>query len=107
VTTGTSVAVDVSGYRDLSIYLAGSGTINAGTLIVEEADYNVTGPDYIMVPPATWSAVTGSNPLACTEVTGGLQKAYQLPPGAYAYIRVRVGTTVSGGGSITVSLRGI
>jgi hypothetical protein len=110
VSSGSSKAVNVKGYRDLTIYLAGTGTLSTGTVIVEEAYYNVTGTpssNTIVLPPTTWSSVTGISPLAVSEVSGGLQKAYQLPPGAYAFIKVSVGTSITGGGTITVALVGI
>lgn len=102
VTTGTSVPVWALPFENLTLYLVGAGTISAGTLIVEEATF-AEGHS----TTALWSAVTGGNPLDCTQVSGGAQQAYQLPIGAYHYIRVRVGTTVSGaGGAITAVLCG-
>ncbi len=108
VTTGASVPQTCDGVRDMTLYLSGAGTISAGTLLVEEAAYDPTGRVSPTMPPAVWSSVTGSNPIDCTEVTAGGCKAYQLPPGAYAQVRVLVGTTVSGsGGKIYVTLVGV
>jgi len=98
-TTGMSMPIDVSHYSNITIYLKGAGTISAGTLIVEEADYvnNYTG---------TWSDITGPVPIDCTDVTAGQQKAYQVPLGAYGFLRVRIGTAVAGaGGVVSVVLR--
>lgn len=101
VTSGTSQPIHVANYSNLTIYLKGAGTISTGTLIVEESDFaSIPNGD-------TWSSVTGSLPILCTDVTGGAQKAYQLPIGAYSAIRVRVGTAVTGsGGSISVVIVG-
>ena len=98
-TSGMSMPIDVSHYSNVTIYLKGEGTISAGTLIVEEADY-------VDAYAGSWSDITGDVPIDCTEVTGGAQKAYQVPIGAYGYLRARIGTTISGaGGSISVVLR--
>ncbi len=98
-TVGMSMPVDVSHYSNITLYLKGAGTISAGTLIVEEADYVGATTD-------VWSDITGSVPIDCTEVSGGEQKAYQVPIGAYGYLRARIGTSIAGaGGSISVVLR--
>ena len=88
----------VNHYSNLTIYLKGAGTINGGTLLVEEADFDTTSG------AVAWSSVTGDVPIDCTEVSGGAQKAYQLPIGAYSYVRARTGDAITGGGTIDAVL---
>lgn len=102
VTAGTSQGQPVLPYENLTIYLKGDGTIATGTVIIEEADF----AQGYSAGTETWSAVTGASPLDCTMVSGGAQQAYQLPIGVYHYVRARIGTTVTGGGSVSVVLCG-
>jgi len=113
VTTGTSLAFPCQDYTAPALYITGTGTITAGTLIVEEAYWP---PDlgstyagtwstiYTIVPPATTAAAS----IDLTALTGGSpgkQMSIKLTgPNAYANVRVRVGATVTGGGTVSVEL---
>lgn len=71
------------------VYVEGTGTIASGVVTIEEA----AAPDY----GGTWSVlstVTGS------VISGGACQAVHFP-GVYGAIRVRVSTTIAGGGSVT------
>lgn len=108
-TTGAGTPVDCSQVRDITAWVIGSGTISTGTLIFEEAYYNAgweSGNAPSVSTPTVWSQLPNAS-IACTEVTTGAQKAYQLPPGKYAYVRPRLSAAVTGGGSITVVFGGI
>lgn len=93
VTTGTSAAIE-PGQRDgLSVAVIGNGTIASGVVTIEEA-YQVPGTTYA----GTWHSlgtVTG------TDITGNAQKIVHLTPTAFFSVRVRVSTTIAGGGGIT------
>ena len=93
-----------------ALYIKGAGTISTGTLIIEEADW---APDampysgtwstiYFTIPPAT-SAVSS---IDLTALTGGAQQSLKFTgPNAFGYVRVRIGTAVTGSnGSVTVTL---
>ena len=99
---GPSLAVDVSSYLNITIYITDNGTTSGGNIIVEEADWD-PGPNsqqqnYVGV----WSAITT---IAASTLSTGAQTAYHLPsPACYANVRVRL-TAITGGGTVSVVLR--
>lgn len=95
VTSGTSAAINRLGAEELSLYVRGAGTISGGTLLIEEADYGDDEAPYA----GTWSQVAS---IACSDVTGGAQKGVHLSLGAYGYLRARISSAVTGGGTIAV-----
>ena len=95
VTSGTSPAINRLGSEAISLYVRGSGTITGGTLLIEEADYGDDEPVY----SGTWSQVTS---ITCSDVTGGAQKGVHLSLGSYGYLRARISSAVTGGGTIAV-----
>jgi hypothetical protein len=98
VTTGTSEAKDCSAYPRLTAYLRGVDTINAGTVILEEACFDPGVPYY----SGTWSLIYT---FTASTVSGGAQQAYHFPsPTPYKMVRARIGTTVSGGSAPKVTL---
>lgn len=97
VTSGTSQAINRLGAEEISLYVRGSGTISGGTLLIEEADYGDDEPPY----SGTWSQLVS---VACSDVTGGAQKGVHLSLGAYGYLRARISSAVTGGGTIAVVL---
>jgi hypothetical protein len=88
--TSTAYAVPISADRITTI-VAGTGTLSAGVITVEAA----TNAEYT----GTWFAVTT---VAATLATGTAQTmvhtANLLPA-----IRARISTTITGGGTVTVS----
>lgn len=98
VTTGTSQPIHATTMQSLSFYLASIGTTSGGTVLLEEADWG--GPD---VPySGTWSQIAS---IAASSFTGGAQIAYHISPNSYAYVRARISSAITGGGSIWASLR--
>lgn len=95
VTSGTSPSINRVGQNELSLYVRGIGTITGGTLLIEEADYGDDEAPY----SGTWSQLTS---IACSDVTGGAQKGVHLSVGAYGYLRARISSAVTGGGTIAV-----
>lgn len=99
--TATTVAAarDVSPFNCLLVFITGTGTTSSGVITIEEADdVGYTG---------TWSAITTVN---ASDVSGGKTFGYHVAGGggifAFGAIRVRISTTIGGGGSITAVLRG-
>lgn len=94
--------LDARNLINITAYVVGTGTINAGVITIEEADYDpdVTPGGYT----GTWSAVTTVN---AADVTGGAQKAVHLTSGSYGFLRPRVSTAIGGGGSVSVFLQGV
>ncbi len=102
VTTGTSLATNVAGYTYLTVYYTSFGTTSGGTIILEEADYSddpATNPPYT----GTWSQIESRS---ISSFTGSVTLAVHLSPSAFAWVRVRISSDVTGGGSIMVVLRG-
>lgn len=95
VTSGMSQAINRLGQEEVSLYVRGIGTISGGTLLIEEADYGDDEAPY----SGTWSQLAS---IACSDVTGGAQKGVHLTLGAYGYLRARISSNVTGGGSIAV-----
>jgi len=94
-TTGGSVPVDCSHALNWVVYYTSAGTTSGGTIILEEAD----SADY----PGTWSQIESR---AASSFTGGVTLAVHLQQAAYGFIRARISSAITGGGSISVALRG-
>lgn len=94
-TTGSSRPVALAGRDQAVFYVIGSGTISAGTLIFEEADYAPNG----LIYAGTWSAIASAS-VTLTSVSGGAQAAVHLVNGAYAFVRARFTVNVTGAGGL-------
>lgn len=96
VTTGTGRALDARGCQLLTAYSTGNGTTSGGTVLIETAPVEgYTG---------TWSTAAT---LTASDVSGNKTKGTALPIGAYNYVRARVSSNITGGGTITVVLSGL
>lgn len=97
VTTGTSVPYQVagSGLKDLTFTFTSAGTTSGGTILIEESD----------VPSATqtWSQVYSES---ASAFTGTAKQAVHVPIGAGMWVRARVSSTITGGGTATVTVTG-
>jgi hypothetical protein len=101
VTSGTSQPIDTRRYNNLTVYIASTGTVSGGTLLIEEAFYD---PSQTSIYSLTWSQVkslTGG-----TDFGTNSQTAYHPTTGAFNHVRARVSSTITGGGTITVTLVG-
>ena len=97
--TATTVAgvVNVSPNSSVTVWITGTGTTSSGVVTLEEA----ADPGYA----GTWSSITTVN---ASDVTGGATKAIHLPAFATPYyLRVRISTTIGGGGTIAASVTGL
>lgn len=100
VTTGTSAAIDASDFESMTFYLVSTGTTSSGTVILEEADWDPHGGTPYS---GTWSAIATIN---ASTFTGGAQVGYHVQaPTAYGFVRARIGTSIGGGGTVSVALR--
>ena len=108
VTTGTSQPENATPYTCVAVYVTGFGTISAGTLLIEEADW----ADEAVSPfGGTWST---TETIDLTTVDGGSTTGNQAKvivpsaaPGPYAFrwLRARFSVDVSGtGGQVAVTL---
>lgn len=100
VTTGVSQSVYLEAHGVVSFYLRSIGTTSGGTILIEEADW---GP-YEAPYSGTWFQLAT---VAASSFTGGAQSVQRmtLADNAFAYVRVRISATITGGGSILVSMR--
>lgn len=97
--TGTSRPIKVHGREIVTIYFQSNGTTSGGTLVIEEASFPDTGPTYA----GTWSTV-GST-INASSFSGTAQIAYHISPNSFDYIRVRIATDITGGGTVTVRVK--
>lgn len=99
VTSGTSQPVFPKPHELLAFYLTSIGTTSGGTVILEESD---GGSDGEKGYEGTWSQITS---ILASTFTGTQTLAYHLGPNAYGAVRARISSAITGGGSITVTLR--
>jgi|KBSSwiStaDraftv2_1062776.scaffolds.fasta_scaffold1382503_2 hypothetical protein len=99
-TTGTSGPIDCRGYTQLTAWFTSVGTTSGGTIITEEASYDpLKDPTY----GGTWSQIASR---AASTFTGGVTLAVHFQEGDYAFVRFRISSDVTGGGSIGLALDG-
>src|SRR2546426_96618 len=96
VMTGASQPIlrEVDGL--LSFFFRSIGTTSGGTVLIEEADWGPWEAPY----SGTWSTLLS---IAASTFTGGAQVAVHLQDASYGYVRVRISSDITGGGSILVS----
>ncbi len=102
VTAGTSDPINCAGYTYLTVFYTSVGTTSGGTLILEGADYS-DQPLHDGPYTGTWVQIESR---AASSFTGSVQLAFSLPPAAFGWIRVRISSAITGGGSVLVTMRG-
>jgi len=96
VTTGTSVPFQVLGsHKDVCVTFTSAGTTSGGTIIIEESDL----PSYT----GTWSQLISQ---AASGFTGTVKLCAHVSLGSGLWVRARVSSTITGGGTATVSISG-
>ncbi len=94
VTAGTSQPIEFGPNDEWVLYFESIGTTSGGTVLIEEASRrNYTG---------TWSQVQS---ISASAFTGTVQQAYHFSPNAFAWVRVRISSAITGGGSIVVTAK--
>jgi hypothetical protein len=102
VTSGTGSALSTRRSPALTVYFQSIGTTSGGTVVIEEASWNPT----IEASPyaGTWSQITAVN---ASTFSGGAQLAYRVAsPTTIHFIRARVSSNITGGGSVVVRIAG-
>ena len=92
-TTGTGRAIPMQECRQIIWTVEGNGTVSAGNVIVETADsldYAGTWFELDSVAPTTGAAYTNTYPAASS-----------------GFVRARVSSNITGGGSVTVRINGL
>ncbi len=94
VTAGTSMPIEIVSNDELVFYFESLTTTSGGTLLIEEASrQNYSG---------TWSVIAT---VSASSFTGGVQIAYHVSPNAFAWVRVRISSAITGGGSVLVFMK--
>lgn len=85
----------IGGHRDVCVTFTSEGTTSGGTIIIEESDRrSYTG---------TWSQLASQ---AASGFTGGAKLCTHIQLGAGLYVRARVSSAITGGGTATVTISG-
>ena len=94
---GSGSPLRLMDYETMTCFVQGTGTLNAGNIYLEEADWDPqTASNYA----GTWSIMSTTT---AATVTGGAQLAVaQSSIRAYSYIRARR-ASVGGGGTVKVT----
>lgn len=98
VTTGTSQYVKLDGTGLATFFLRSVGTTSGGTVLIEEADWGPSEVPY----SGTWSLLSSQT---ASGFTGTAQLAVHVTAAAFAYVRVRISSTITGGGTVLASVR--
>lgn len=98
VTSGQSVPLNRENDGVIVIALRSIGTTSGGTVIIEEADW---GP-LEQVYSGTWSQIAS---ITAASFSGGAQLLTHILDSAFGWVRVRISSPITGGGSIMASSR--
>jgi hypothetical protein len=97
VTTGTSQPVQMADHGIVAVILRSIGTTSGGTVLIEEADW---GP-LEQVYSGTWSVIAT---ITAASFTGGAQVITHITDSSYRWLRVRISSAITGGGTMTAVL---
>lgn len=94
-TSGTGTAIAFNDCRQVNWYTTTSGTISGGTIIIEHSpDASYAG---------TWTQLDS---IAATDADTGAG-GYGTYPGPIGFLRARISSNITGGGTVTVYLNGL
>jgi hypothetical protein len=96
--TQSSQAIQADGRGLIVVYFRSVGTTSGGTVLIEEADWGPGEPIY----SGTWSTVLSQ---AASGFSGTAQLAVHASIAAFAWYRVRISSTITGGGTILATSR--
>lgn len=98
VTTGTSQPIPRPDDGVIVVFLRSIGVTSGGIVLIEEADWGPLEPVY----SGTWSQIAS---ITAASFTGTAQTAQHIIDSAYGWVRVRISSAITGGGSIMASTR--
>ena len=98
VTAGTSQPVNRENDGLLAFFLRSVGTTSGGTVLIEEADWGPLEGPY----SGTWSVL---QTITAASFTGGVQLAVHVTDCSYGWVRVRISSAITGGGTMLASMR--
>jgi hypothetical protein len=96
VTSGTSQWVDVSQVQRISVTFTSAGTTSGGTLLIEETD-----------DPSSTATASQMTSVAASTFSGTAKATYHLVNAASQWMRVRISSAITGGGTVTVTFSGV
>ena len=96
VITGQSIPLDTLGMSLTTVYLRSVGTTSGGTVLVETADWGPLETVY----SGTWATIAT---ILASSFTGGAQTQVAISPSALRFLRVRISSPITGGGTILAS----
>lgn len=98
VTTGQSVPLNRELDGVIVIVLRSVGTTSGGTVLIEEADWGPFEPVY----SGLWSQVAS---VSASAFSGTAQSFQHIIDSAFGWVRVRISSAITGGGTIMASTR--
>lgn len=98
VTTGTSQPIQSFDQGLWTVYLRSIGVTSGGTVLIEEADWGPLEAPY----SGTWSQIAS---IAASSFTGSVQIATHITDSSFGWLRVRISSAITGGGTIMASAR--
>jgi hypothetical protein len=95
-TTGTGRAIAFNDCRQVNWLVEGEGTISGGTVIIESAHAS----DY----SGTWNELDS---IDASTLSGGKLSGNTFPHVPGGFVRPRISSNITGGGTVTVRLNGL
>ena len=95
-TTGTGTAIPFNDSRQVNWLVEGAGTIGGGTVVIESAHAHAYA--------GTWNELDSVD---ASTLTGGALYGNTFPHVPGGFVRARISSNITGGGTITVRLNGL
>lgn len=96
--------IDVRGKAYLVFYCSSTGTTSGGVISFEEAapaNFTTNSPPVFGATTGSYSVITTKN---ASDFSGDKQVAVHATVAAYCFVRARISTAISGGGTVSVGL---
>lgn len=94
LTAGTGPPINMQGRDEVVFFIQGNGTTSGGTMKIEEAMFDPADGVY----SGTWSQIGPD--IAASALSG--QSAYHIASNALAFVRIRISSAITGGGTVTI-----
>lgn len=96
VTTGTGKWIYVGECSAVTATYTSVGTTSGGTVLFEESD-----------DPASAATASQIESVSASAFTGGAKTAHHVSIAAGMYVRHRINSTITGGGTIYITVKGV
>lgn len=98
VTSGQSMPQHVPYDSLRTFFLTSVGVTSGGTILIEEADY----PEKELIYNGTWGVL---QTISASAIGTNSTLPVHIMQTAYAYVRVRISSAITGGGGIVATMR--